>query len=220
MNPFEPPVILTKDYILSKVSPEEIFHKYLGINPEFNQWYCNPLRSNDSRPGCNFYIDSRGVIKFRDYAGGFSWDCFNVVEYAERTDFKGALKRIAEDFNIISGQARVLERAAVREYKKRHYGIRIARRGWEKSDLEWWKKFHITKDILTKFSVSPVSDVWLLEDEDEQTMKKVYYYKKDDPCYAYHFGGYEYKLYYPFRKYVRFIQSPDHSVEGLINFLK
>ncbi len=216
-NPFEPPVIITKEFILQRVSESEIFHKYLGLVPEFNGLFCNPLRDGDSHPGCNFYEDSRGVIKFKDYAGGFNWDCFNVVEYAERTDFKGALNTIARDFNLVSGDQKILTKdKTIKHYHKREFGIRVKRREWEKKDYQWWKQFYITPEILDRYRVSPVGTAWSIYDNDERTMTKVYYYKDTDPCYCYHFEGYNYKLYFPLRpkKSVRFIQLSGLLLQG------
>src|SRR5690606_23052045 len=124
----------------------------------------NPKRTNDEVPDCNFYIDGRGITKFVDYAGGYNWDCFNVVEFEYKVTFKEALKIIAEDFGIINGGTRILDKNldTTRKHRKVKIGVRIKRRQWNKADLDWWKQYHITPEVLTKFKVYPVSDVWLL----------------------------------------------------------
>src|SRR6478609_2267374 len=96
-------VNITKEFILSKVTEEQIFIKYLGIEPKDKGSFTNPLRGNDSSPGCSFYVNPQGKWIFKDFAGGFSWDCFNVVEYAFNCSFKDSLIRVGIDFDIFSG---------------------------------------------------------------------------------------------------------------------
>src|SRR5205085_2779390 len=95
--------VITKEFILSRISEERIFIKYLGLEPVDRGSFCNPLRPNDDDPGCSFYVDRRGVWKFHDIAAGYNWDCFNVVEFSYNFSFKEALIRIAIDFGILEG---------------------------------------------------------------------------------------------------------------------
>lgn len=219
---------ITKDFILSRVTEEEIFKEFLGLTPDYTGTYCNPLRQGDDHPGCNFYIDSRGVIKFKDYAGGFNWDCFNVVEYAERVDFKKALEIVAQRFGLVSSTGVTSTRHVYTPKKPtaRKFEIRIKKREWNKEDVLWWKQYHITVDILEYFRVKPIQAAWFLEDDG--VLRLCYTYKVTDPCYAYHLvrrereqwiGMYDYKLYFPLRPkkgvYPRFIQPPINTLQGL-----
>jgi len=99
---------LTKDYILSKISQEAIFEKYLGIQVELDVPLKSPpvIRSIDNNPTCQFYMTSNGKLKFRDMAGYFWGDCFDAVAHVSRLnsnnkkDFNAILEIIARDFRI------------------------------------------------------------------------------------------------------------------------
>lgn len=223
INPFEPQIKITREYILSHIREEEIFHKYLEIYPNLEEAFCNPLRKGDSHPGCRFYYDSRGVLKFHDIAAKLNWDCFNVVEYSERVNFADALKIIAEDFGLIKGSrtgiARISQDNRILKPKRRIVGIRVKRKEWSRNELDWWKQYYVDKKRLDRFLVSSIEAAWFLEDDG--TLRQFYYYKSSDPCYCYQLipNDYEYKLYFPLRlrkgRYPRFIQSSSELVQGL-----
>lgn len=203
---------ITRDNILKKISEEDIFEKYLGIKPDYGKQFCNPLRE-DKNPGCQFYLDSRNRIKFIDPARGFNWDCFNVVEYLEKTTFKEAIKIVAVDFSLIDGRRSnpVIARQVAQKEK---VGIRIKRRDWILDDAHYWHtKYYQTRIDLQFHTTFPVSHAWY---ERVGVLELFYYHKPGDPCYAYHFGNYDYKLYFPFReKGNRFRQTKGDIIQGL-----
>ena len=203
--------IITKDYILQHVSEEQIFQRYLGLEPVERGTFVNPLRPGDHNPGCNFYINERGTWKFKDYAAKYNWDCFNVVEYVYGYTFKEALIRIAIDFNLINGSASVLTRSIQGRTKKVTQEIRIKRRSWTKEDYAIWAKFYITPERLEFFKVYPLQHAWFLEGN---ILLDAYYYKYQDPCFAYHFGDYEYKLYFPLRTQGKFLHVNSSILQG------
>jgi len=203
---------VTRDNILKKVSEEDIFEKYLGIRPNYSKQFCNPLRE-DKNPSCSFYIDSRNRIKFVDPARGFNWDCFNVVEYLEKTSFKEAMKIIATDFGLINGtRTNPIQTRSVVQREKTY--IRIKRRDWCKEDKEYWyDRYYQTRVDLQKLCIFPISHAWY--ERVGCPLEQFYYYKTGDPCYAYHFGGYDYKLYFPKReKGNRFRQTRGDIFQG------
>lgn len=204
---------ITRDNILKKVSEEDIFERYLGIRPNYSKQFCNPLRE-DHHPTCSFYIDSRNRIKFIDPARGFNWDCFNIVEYLEKVSFKEAMKIVAVDFGIIDGQIKSNPTVTrvVRQKEKTY--IRIKRRDWNKEDKEYWyDRYYQTRADLQFLSIFPVSHAWY--ERVGSPLELFYYYKVGDPCYAYHFGDYDYKLYFPKRdKGKRFKQTRGDILQG------
>lgn len=202
---------LTRDNILKRISEEDIFEKYLGIRPNYSKQFCNPLRK-DEHPGCSFYIDSRNRIKFVDPGGGFNWDCFNVIEYLESKTFGQALKIVGTDFGLIDGiKTNPIAARTVRAKEK--IGIRIKRRDWNKEDKEYWfDRYYQTRTDLESLSIFPISNAWY---DRSGVLEQLYYYKQGDPCYAYHFGGYDYKLYFPKReKGNRFRQTRGDILQG------
>jgi len=185
---------ITKEVILSKVSEEEIFKYYLGFEPSTVGSYVNKLRGDDD-PGCSFYVNPKGVWKFNDFAGGFNWDCFNVVQYAYNCSFKEALLYIARDFNLIKGDKTILNYPA--PIKREKPGMRIKSRSWTNADYEIWRQWGIREERLDFFYVKPLEKAWWVR---EGKLEVSYFYTKNDPAYAYDFGNDQYQIYMPFRE--------------------
>lgn len=207
--------IINKEFILSKISEEQIFIKYLGLEPVDKGQFINPLRNNDENAGCSFYINTQGIWKFHDIAAGYNWDCFNVVEFSYGLSFKEALIRIAIDFGILEGNISNHYIAKKEKVKRQAAKLRIKRRAWTKSDYIFWKSYHISPERLDFFKVSPVQQAWLAREDN--ILVTAYYYKEADPCYAYYFpsyGSYEYKLYFPLRNKNKFLHVNSNIIQG------
>lgn len=199
---------ITKEFILSRITEEDIFLKYLNIYPNTTQRFRNPLRQ-DAHADCCFYRDGRGVLKFKDFAYRHNLDCFNVVQLVHQLNYGHALKRIVEDFklfekdydfSVVANWREVTEQAA-----KKLSIIQVKRKEFTKEELEWWRSQGIHVDILNLYKVSSLQFVWLNGDV-------IYSYTKKDPGYVYHFGSdYNYKVYYPFRSSYRFLQNISKS---------
>lgn len=209
-------VPITKDYILKRVSEEEIFRRYLGIAPDYTNTFCNPLRE-DTSPGCGFYVDKFDRIKFKDHSWGFNWDCFNVVEYLYKTDFKGAMIRVATDFGLLETGGHVVDVVAQRIIRKKDkLGLRIKKRDWVKIDKEiWFDRYYQTRNDLHFHDTFPISHAWY---ERNGILEPFYDFSKspNQPGYAYCFGGFDYKLYFPLQqKDKKFRQSRGDIIQGL-----
>ena len=206
--------IATKDFILSNVSEEDIFHRYLGLYPKLNEFFTNPVRE-DNNPDCRFYRSNKtGMLKFRDFAMRWDWDCFNVVQFRYNCSFKKALIIIAYDFGLLEG---VTDKELVGVYnppKMRPPVVveyRVRRGEFNKTDLDFWQKFGIDKQTLEKFNVSQAQKVWMIRNGITELSST---YSKKQPSYVYHFGGYDYKFYYPNRDYARFIHGNSRIIQG------
>lgn len=96
---------LTKDYILKRVSQEEIMEKYWGVALVFGEQICSELRK-DANPTCGFYYNKTGRLRLRDLAGHFWGDCFDMcaariqVNVSTKQGFQLILHTIAKDFRI------------------------------------------------------------------------------------------------------------------------
>ncbi len=202
--------IISKDFILARISESDIFLKYLGIEPVDRGSFTNPLRSTDDTPGCNFYINPQGRWKFSDRAGGYDWDCFNVVEHSYGLTFKEALIRIAVDFNVIQGNASTIYITNKERVKRKPLELRIKRRNWTKRDYKLWQ--YLTPERLEFFQVSPILQAWI--SDEAGLLKMAYGHKDTDPGFAYHFGGYDYKLYFPLRSKGKHLHVRSDIVQG------
>jgi hypothetical protein len=202
LSPDKPP--LTPNFILSKVSEEEIFERYLC--PVTTKKVCNPLRE-DRTPTCSFFRGRNGMLMFMDYSGAFLGSCFEVVKYKYSVNFNEALKIIAKDFGIIEGESTRTPLPPTVAITKQPKIIQVKRQPWTETDKAFWRSFGLNSKILKKFNVASCEKVWLNGDI-------IYSYNKNDPAYVYYFGNGEYKIYYPNRKEYRFIGNST-SIQGL-----
>lgn len=217
---------LTKDYILSKLSQESIFEKYLGISVEFNVLIKAPsiIRSRDNNPTCSFYYSPNGKLRFRDFGGYFWGDCFDLVAYLNRlnsknkTDFNLILDIIARDFrihkyenslNIDTGSTYDI-RAVSGKKEKSKVIFKIKTRDWNNIDSRFWLQGNITKKYLDLFEVFPCMYIW-------KNNELVYNFNIKDPAYAYRFDKGQYKIYFPFREKYRFLSNTS-IIQGLKQF--
>lgn len=90
---------ITKEFILSKVSEEEIFEHY-GIKVQ-KGLFCSKLRV-DKRPTVSFYRNKSGRLIMHDFGDSSFIDCFAYVQLLFNTSYYMALQIIANDFNLIS----------------------------------------------------------------------------------------------------------------------
>ena len=236
---------LTRKYILERISQEDIMEKYLGIQVNFNELICSPLRV-DPNPTCGFKYSQKGVLRFRDFAGYFWGDCFDVVAYRlnqnyaelQRYDipfiysnnkrgFGVILDKIARDFklhkysnNIDEEDAIIYTKSAQLDKINSITKINIKKREWNIHDKHYWEPYGIFQKsfIENLFKVYPVEHAWI-------NGTVIYNYTKNDPCYAYYFGTDEndvhiFKLYFPYRKKGenRFIQNKA-MIQGLDQFI-
>lgn len=209
---------LTKDYILSKVSQERIFERYLGINVDTNGLFTAPasLRAGDRKPTCSFYYNEHGKLRLRDWAGYFWGDCFDLVGYITHVSVKSkqgfnvVLDHIARDFRlhkyegkftIDTGSTFSVSEAITKV--KRKTTIQFQTRGWQKHDAEFWKAGNISSRTLEIGRVFACSYVWV-------NNHLIYNYLPQDPAYAYYFNENEIKIYFPNRAKGRFITNTSY----------
>lgn len=220
---------LTKDLILSKVSQEQIFEKYLGINVEFGQNINVPdiirgINTDSNASGSFKWIGSK--LRFKDFAGYFWGDCFDAVAFVHnissnsKQGFVQILEIVARDFDIRSSRTMTTPpriESLSSQFLPGGGGngkkvIEIEKRPWNKEDAEYWTKSYIYKAALNYFDVFACSAVWV-------NSQLIYTYNPKDPAYAYWFGKDtngidDIKIYFPYRKDYRFIMNYS-SVEGL-----
>lgn len=201
--------IIDKEFIFSRISQEEIFEKYLNIKVEFGKKYKNPLRE-DNNPDCYFNYSSTGILKFIDFAKGWNWDCFNVVQIIYKCNFKEALLIISNDFNLSnkSVNLKLLERIKLISNSTFKCKIDITHRDWRKYDLDFWNQYYIDLQTLQFYKVYPVEYAWVND-------KLIYRFNNNNLVYCYFFNG-EAQLYLPFvdRSKTRFYITSSKIIMG------
>lgn len=238
---------LTKQLILSKVSQVTIFSTYLNLSDKLVQYcidtgelICSPIR-DDIHPTCGFRYDNKGKLKFKDFAGYFWGDCFDVVAYvmsiiykksydvSDKRDFIKILRHITFTFkDIFYGQEKDINlvneiNTAIGAIKHQKQIIELVVRTWNEYDKEYWSKIGVPLQFLNVNFIYPVEQYYINRKINPEPK---YFYNINDPCYGYCLGKdrsgiYNIKLYFPNREksVTRFITNCNH-LEGIYNLDK
>lgn len=198
---------LTREYILNRVGEDEIFEKY-GVRV-VEGMFRSPLRV-DRHPTCRFYRSRSGRLILHDFAGHFHGDCFDLVQKMKQCNYPEALTDIAKSFKIIEGDARKPIMSPVTIGPKASCQIRISSMDWDDAHLQWWEEYGIDMELLKKFNVVPVRQVWL----NDSLFYNRDFTKQNEVVFAYCFGGYDYKIYFPQRDSKRFLHNNPDILQG------
>jgi hypothetical protein len=237
---------LTKNFIESKISPELIVSKYLGLDIEvvkecikFNSLIESPFRDDDPNPSCGIQYNNKGKLKIRDFGGFFWGDVYDLVAYvltigygrefnvSNKQDFYNILKHISYTFkDIVYGKEidpnhDYFISSSIKKMRGQKSIIELVSRSWNKEDVKIWNKWGITTTYLDTHFVYPVEQYYINRFSNPQPK---YFYNYKDPCYAYVLGInrkgiYNIKLYFPNRDRTisnKFITN-SNCLEGIPN---
>lgn len=197
---------ITKEFILSRISEEEIFEHY-GVRIQ-KGLFCSKLR-NDKHPTVSLYRNKSGRLIMHDFGDNTYTDCFAFVQALYNTSYYMALQIIANDFKLINRKdlpkhKAKLEYSGAKVKETKTADIRVEIREWDDIDLQWWGKYGISKETLKKFKVFPCKTVWL-------NGNIFFVFNGKERCYGYFGGvkeGIEYwRIYFPYKKKFRFINN-------------
>jgi hypothetical protein len=208
---------IKKEWLLNRITEQQIFIRYLGIEPNLVDKFTNPLRE-DKNADCVFYVSSaNGSLRFKDFAYGFNWSCFDIVMQLNNCNFTEALIKIAIDFNLIESdktiEPLIVNSSSTIPNKPKINAITkidIKKRRFNQQDIDYWGQFCLEpKDL---FYVFPTEKLWL-------NTHPYYKHTETDPCYTYALGLEKRKAYFPFRekgnhKKPRFLQTSS-EIEGI-----
>ena len=198
---------INKEWILSRISQEQIMERYVGRAIRINEKFHSPFREDNS-PSCVFYYNKAGKLFFRDFGKGGSMDAFDVAQKVNRCSFTDLLKIIVDDFGLLKTTF------VKKDYSHLEIEKRLAESPttisiepylspqgtWDMSEVatNFWDRYGITPPTLKKYKVFQLNQAWCND-------KIVYRYVQDSPGFAYYLGPDEYKLYFPMKDKVRFI---------------
>ena len=210
---FQPKI--TKELILSRFSEEQLMEYYLHI-PVKKGLFRSPLR-RDKQPTCSFYRNKSGTLIFKDFATGQHLNIFDVVQSIFRCDYFESLRIIANDFGIVRDNALhknpgKINLNPIKIKDKEISKIQIEVQEFTDSELKWWGKYGISKDILKCFNVYSCKHVFLNDQlfaESQQHCPIFGYYGKK-------YQGLElWRCYFPKRTSFRFITNwPSKKIQG------
>lgn len=210
---FQPKI--TKELILSRFSEEQLMEYYLHL-PVKKGLFRSPLR-RDKQPTCSFYRNKSGTLIFKDFATGQHLNVFDVVQSIFKCNYFESLRIIANDFGIVRDSALhknpgKINLNPIKIKDKEISKIQIEMQEFTDSELKWWGKYGISKDILKRFDVYSCKHVFLNDQlfaESQQHCPIFGYYGKK-------YQGLElWRCYFPKRTSFRFITNwPSKKIQG------
>lgn len=210
---FQPKI--TKKLILSRFSEEQLMEYYLHI-PVKKGLFRSPLR-RDKQPTCSFYRNKSGTLIFKDFATGQHLNVFDVVQSIFRCDYFESLRIIANDFGIVQNNTLhknpgKINLNPIKIKDKEISKIQIEVQEFTDSELKWWGKYGISKDILKRFNVYSCKHVFL----NDQLFAKS---QQHCPIFGYYGKKYQglelWRCYFPKRTSFRFITNwPSKKIQG------
>ena len=206
---------INRDWILSKISQEQIMERYTGVPIKINHKFHSPFREDNS-PSCVYYYNKQQKLLFRDFGKGSSMDAFDVAQAVNRCTFAELLNVIVEDFGLLRNTF------IKKDYSHLDIEKRLAESPttiaiepfttngqWDMSAVatNFWDRYGITPPTLKKYRVFQLNQAWCND-------KIIYRYVQNSPGFAYYLGPDEYKLYFPLKDKVRFMCN-SNIVQGL-----
>ena len=204
---------LHTDVILGKITEYDIFMYYCPTFKELGKKFSSDLREDNSP---TVYITPyNGKLLYKDFGNSdHVFDCFNYVKYKYNCSFVAALRIIDCDFNLglspnTSGKQFTMgimgyRQSVVPVFDKNPVIIRKKRRPWNQEDAKFWSKYLVSKKILTKFAVEPISHFWV--NSNRFTCKSI--------TYAFKFKN-RYKIYSPYEDKNKWLSNTNkQDVQG------
>ena len=179
---------LTKDYILSKVSEEDIFEKFIGDTVQLGEKYVTGLRT-DPNPSAVFYYNQHGKLKLKDFGSNFNGDCFDYVARLHGQDCNNArgfnitLEIVAKSFNIYQSDSvyRIGKPKKYIDKRQRVPDFRYSTCNFTALDLRYWRSLNVSPEILNRNRIKRVSSLY-----NGDTV--LYNFTLANPCYVYLIG--------------------------------
>lgn len=190
---------LSKEYILKRISEEDIFKKYCNNFIALNLSFKSDLY-NDSNPSCRIYMTRKG-LRYHDFGNGAHYDCFEYVKTKYNLSFNETLRVISSDFklgyNVNNIPNKLLLNNSDITYSDPSYElprtkIFIEPQQWTLADYKYWNQYKIPFEVLINYNV--FSCKWVIVNN------QLLEYKPTNPIYAYAFiddGQFYYKIYRP-----------------------
>jgi hypothetical protein len=188
----EKKISVTKEDILSKITPQQIFEFYLGHSVNFDGHILSPLRK-ERNPSFSFKEYSDGSVIGKDWGTNKIYDCFSFVQELYGLTFTECLKVINNDFSLEKISNLQLLKRNIEGKPKKPSIIQIKKQPFTKADIEYWEQYKITLNLLADYNVHSCKYVWY-------NGILIRQYSNSNPTYAYEFNSFErtaYKIYNP-----------------------
>ncbi len=190
----------------------QVFKYYIPFDFTLKKNFKNPLY-DDHRASCNiFFSQTAGIYLMKDFGDDeCSGDCFKfaaaMLGLDVKRDFRQVLNNIIKDLRLHipteTGDVSYAPTPMPVPVKKpkpktkpvmKRYDYRI--KDWSDNELAYWQKYGITRDVLDRFNVVPLSEYTA----DCQNGPHTFHATADSPMFAY-MGKDFLKLYRPFEEH-------------------
>lgn len=211
---------ITKDFVLSRLSDQQIIEYYLNIKLAYSNLISSPFRE-DKNPSFGIkYNGSKFTAK--DFSTRETFDCFAIVQKLYGCSFQEALRIISNDFNLINKSEKLVSSNPLSQgqsvisskMKPKKNIITIEEQPFTQVDINYWSQYGIDVDTLKLFSVKSCKYVWL-----NGSLCRIYNSK--NPVYAYQFNK-DYKIYCPLtnnKKTKWLFSGSQNDIEGYNQFI-
>lgn len=195
--------IINKEILFNHIPQEQIIASYYS-DFEFGIQR-SPLR-DDNIPSFSFFYGRSGDILFKDFAEGDSGDIIKFISKLYQISYREALLKISSDYNIIDKNIKELHRInfTKKVKSKTKIEIKVKFDNWNNEYLNYWKQYGITPEILDKYKVYPIKEVYYNNYATIIKFGFCYIEEKDNKI--------SYKIYQPYNKENKWINNNDYSV--------
>ena len=178
--------LISQEIIFKKISQEQLFEYYTGVSAGLIN---APYRDDKKRSCSIFKHNSEDIILFKDQCTGQCGNIFTLVSLKERISYTEAIYKVYQDLFKGSSKKNLVLKSYPKNSSTSSRIFTLTPRDWSQEDLDLWKSWGITKEILEFYAVSPVGKIYL--------DNMVYWISsRFNPIYKYQFGK-QFKAYRP-----------------------
>lgn len=160
---------ITDDYLLSHYFPD-IKHIPIHISSPYRE---------DKHPSMRLYFNQKdNKIFFKDFSNG---DCGSLLVLLSKIwgiSFINAVERVYENINPDSITVNV---GTSKIRKSNGINLQVTEREWLEYDFDYWESYGVSKEILLKTQIKPISHYFYLFDDGS---RKMYIADKYAYCYV------------------------------------
>jgi 5S rRNA maturation endonuclease (ribonuclease M5) len=149
-----------EEMIIKRYSIYDIFSYYVGGNFKIGQPINSPLRE-DNNPSFGIFPALNGDLMFKDFATGSVGGWVKFIQLKFNLPYRWAIIRVFIDLmmsNLPITNSTVHPNI---QYHKKKSSIGLKLSTLRKNDIDYWKQYNISVDLLSNYNVIPVSDVWV-----------------------------------------------------------
>jgi len=199
---------LSRDYIYKTFSQEAIFEAY-GI-PVVKGNFVSPLR-RDKSPTCAFQYYGNTLRYYDNRPGEFCGDAISMVMHLKHLDYQGALLDIYKTMKNSTPNYFTKTKNVIELVQKGSTEIKINFKEFSNKELEYWKQYGISLEVLQRFNIHSCSHLYVTKNSGDFKNNCV---RGGEMCFVYIFADNSVKAYFPERETYRFI-SNSRWIQGL-----